>query len=289
MSEKRRIILLTGMAGAGLTTARSTLQDQGFTVVDNLPLDMVSELLSRNQRPLALGLDVRTEGFSPAAILELLGKLNAQPDISPSLLYLDCDDSVLIKRFSETRRAHPLATDRPFADSLKIERELLAPLKARADLSLDTTDLSTTALRQVLSGHFPADASRGLMVHVMSFSYRQGLPSHADDVEDARFLQNPHYVEALRAHTGQDEDVGAYVSADPDFPAYLEALKAKLTLKLRRLSATERNYFTLAFGCTGGKHRSVYLAETISRWLSENGQKVTLSHRELARNGLLRK
>ncbi len=289
MQNKRRILILSGISGAGLTTARGTLQDQGFHTIDSMPLSLVEPLLAQSSEPLALSVDARTRDFSAQKVIDLIADLNKRPDTEARLLFLDCDDEQVVQRFSETRRVHPLAADRPVVDGLKHERELLMPLKNRADLRIDTTKLSSTELRHLLTGHFPAEAGRGMMVHVMSFSYRHGVPDNADLVLDARHLQNPHYDPKLKPLTGQDMGVGEYIRRDPQFNAYMDGLTRVIGSMLPGLRNYDRAYFTIAFGCTGGQHRSVYLAETIGAWLNSNGQPAQVSHRELERKGMARK
>jgi UPF0042 nucleotide-binding protein len=287
---KRRIVIITGMAGAGLSTARETFADQGFEAIDNLPLDSVEQLLDgAGTHPIALGLDVRSRGFSAERIVALLSLLNARSDVRAELLFLECDDSILLQRFSETRRRHPLAADRPVAEGLALERAQLLPLKNRADRMVDTTELSVNELRRILSGHYPAQEGHGLLIQLMSFSYRHGVPREADLVFDARFLRNPHWVPELKAQTGQAIPVGQYIAQDPAFNPFLGHVTGLIGTMLPGLKATERTYLTIAFGCTGGKHRSVYLAEQTTLWLGQQGISVQLRHRELERTGLLLK
>lgn len=286
--SKRQIVFLTGMAGAGLSSARTALQDAGFDVIDNLPLGLIETVLAQNDHPLALGIDARTSGFDANAIVALLKTLNARDDIKARLLFLDCEDGKLLGRFSESRRPHPLAKDKPVIDGLSLERELLQPLKNRADVLIDTSDLAVTELRNLVAGHFPPQSSRGLMVQVMSFSYRHGAPREADLVFDMRFLRNPHYDAALRPQTGQDAAVGTYIEEDAAFAACYAHITGLLEVSLPGYSTNGRSYLTIAFGCTGGKHRSVYLAEKVAGWLGTKGYAPRLLHRELARTGLLK-
>jgi len=284
----RRIVIITGMSGAGLNTARTTFQDLGFEVVDNLPLDFVDPLLAHSQHPaIALGIDVRTRGFSAARVRALLDELNARPNTKASLLFLECGDDSLLQRFSETRRRHPLAADRPVRDGLSKERAQLLPLKQRADHLIDTSRLSSTELRHIIGGHYPAEPGRGLLVQVMSFSYRQGVPREADLVFDARFLRNPHYDDALRPHTGQQAEVGAYIAKDEAYAPFFTQLTGMISTMLPGLQRSDRTYLTIAFGCTGGKHRSVYLAEQMASWLKAHGVAAQVRHRELERLGLV--
>lgn len=287
--QPKRLVILSGRSGSGITTARGAFQDQGFNTIDNLPLALLEPLLAQDKRPLVLTIDARTSDFSAQKVVDLLKDLNARPDLKAQLVFLDCDDGQLLQRFSETRRVHPLAADCPVIEGLKRERELLAPLKNRADLRIDTTSLSSTDLRHLIGRHYPAEAGRGMMVQVMSFSYRHGVPQQADLVLDARFLRNPHYDPVLKPQTGQDAPVGEYIKADPQFAPYLSGLTTLIGSMLPGLRNNDRAYFTIAFGCTGGKHRSVFLAETIGGWLNASGQPAEITHRELERLGLARK
>lgn len=286
-STKRRIIIVTGMAGAGLNTTRSTLEDIGFEVIDNLPLPLVEQLINGDDtHPIAFGLDARARQFSAERIVRLIDSIKRRADAEVQMIFLDCDDDQLIGRFSETRRRHPLAEGRPVSDGLALERQMLEPLKMIADLHIDTSAISTTDLRHLLHGHFPATTGRGLSVQIMSFSYRQGIPREADFIYDARFITNPHYVKELRPQTGQDQAVGAYICQDPAFIAFFQGMIHGFDAMLPGFQRNDRPYLTIGFGCTGGKHRSVFMAECTAAWFSQKGYPVRLNHRELLRNGL---
>lgn len=284
--QRGRVVLITGMSGAGLSVALKALEDLGYEAVDNLRLSLVSALLQQadpRRRPVALVIDSRTRDFSAQAFLDELDELAAHPELDVRLVFLDCGDEVLQRRFTETRRRHPLATDRPVPDGIQRERALLYPLKQRADVTIDTTQLSIHDLRRILSGHFQRDAQPALQVFVTSFSFRQGLPREADLVFDVRFLTNPHYDPELRPLTGLDPAVAARVEGDPDFPAFFRGLTGLLRPLLPRFAQEGKSYLTIAIGCTGGKHRSVFVAERLAAWIREMGIKVAISHRELER------
>jgi UPF0042 nucleotide-binding protein len=277
---RRRVLLATGMSGAGLSVALKALEDLGYESVDNLRLSLVPALIEQgdpSHRSLAIVIDSRTRDFSVAAFLEQVESLTARPDLDVRLLFLDCGDEVLQRRFTETRRRHPLADDRPVPDGIQRERALLFPLKERADVVLDTTQLSIHDLRRILAGTFSLDAQPALQVFVTSFSFRLGIPREADLVFDVRFLTNPHWDLNLRPLTGRDAAVAAKVEADPDFPAFFQ------NLLLPRYNQEGKSYLTVAIGCTGGRHRSVFVAERLAEWLKELGLKVGLSHRDLER------
>ena len=277
------LLVITGLAGAGHSTALRLLEDIGYEAVDNLPLSLLGGLAAgAPDRPIAIGIDSRTRGFSPAALIAELEALKAGGrDVR--LIFLLCSDSVLQRRFTETRRRHPLATDRPVADGIRHERNLLAPLREIADLVIDTSELKTGDLKRVLSSHFAADRAPGLAIAVISFSYRQGLPREADLVLDARFLRNPHYEAELRDLTGRDPEVVRFIEADPGFAPFFTGLTGLLLPLLPRFEQEGKSYLTLAVGCTGGKHRSVMVAERLADWLRAQGQAVELRHRDVAR------
>ena len=282
-----RLVLVTGMSGAGLSVALKALEDLGYEAVDNLRLSLVQALLEQadpRKRPLALVIDSRTRDFSAHALLEQVESLKENEDLDVRLVFLDCGDEVLQRRFTETRRRHPLAIDRPVPDGIQRERAMLYPLKQQADVTIDTTQLSIHDLRRLLAGNFQIDAQAALQVFVTSFSFRLGLPREADLVFDVRFLTNPHYDPELRPLTGLDAGVAARVEGDPDFPAFFQHLTDLLQPLLPRYNQEGKSYLTIAVGCTGGRHRSVFVAERLAAWLGELGLKVGLSHRELERH-----
>ena len=281
-----RVVIVTGLSGAGKTQALKALEDSGYEAVDNLPLSLMEKLLRSvpDGRPLALGIDIRTRDFAAGPMLEEVRRMQQGSSVSVSLVFLDCDDDVLCRRFTETRRRHPLAADRPLRDGIAHERRLLAPLRGQADLLLDTSTMPPGELRRLIASRFALEGGRSMVVFVMSFSYRQGLPREADLVFDCRFLRNPHYEPALRPLTGADPDVAAYVAADPDFPRFFTGLTELTGLLLPRFTAEGKSYLTLAVGCTGGRHRSVMVAERLSRFLRDSGQSVELRHRELEKD-----
>lgn len=284
-----RLVLVTGMSGAGMSVALKALEDLGYEAVDNLRLSLVPALLEQadpRKRPLALVIDSRTRDFSAHAVLEQVESLKAHDDLDVRLVFLDCGDEVLQRRFTETRRRHPLAIDRPVPDGIQRERALLFPLKQEADVTIDTTQLSIHDLRRLLAGNFQIDAQAALQVFVTSFSFRLGLPREADLVFDVRFLTNPHYDPDLRPLTGLDPRVAARVEGDPDFDAFFRHLTGLLQPLLPRYNQEGKSYLTIAVGCTGGRHRSVFVAERLAAWLTGLGLKVGLSHRELDRQSL---
>ncbi len=278
-----RILLVTGMSGAGRTSALKDLEDLGFEAVDNLPATLLGSLVRPGnpvERDVAIGIDCRTRAFNPQRLARQLAERASSPGSNLSLLFLDCDDEILRRRFTETRRRHPLGPDRPVTDGIQRERQLMAPLRDCADLVIDTSQLSTAGLRQLIAGHFgPASAVQPTL-SVISFAYRNGVPREADLVFDVRFLGNPHYVDELRPLTGADLPVRAYVEADPAFAPLMAHLEALLMPLLPLYQKEGKSYLTIAFGCTGGRHRSVVVAESFAARLRHAGREVAVQHRD---------
>ncbi len=291
-ASRRRLLLVTGMSGAGKSTALNVLEDIGYEVVDNLPLSLLSDLVRPRDsadrdgvavfnRPLALCIDVRTRQFDLEHFEHDIAPLLDRTDLDVTLLFLDCDDEALRRRFTETRRPHPLAVDRPVIDGIRRERERLDWLKRRADLTVNTTDLEIRDLRRLLAGHFSHPKARELSIFVMSFSYPRGLPADADLLFDVRFLSNPHYQENLRSLSGLDLAVGRHIEADSVFSAFFANLKDMLVTLLPAYEREGKSYLTIALGCTGGRHRSVFVAERVAQLMREFGRQVGVRHRDL--------
>ncbi|GHF16646.1 nucleotide-binding protein [Kordiimonas sediminis] len=289
-ADKRNIVIVTGLSGAGKSAALNALEDIGYQTVDNLPLTMVGQLLAETGpdmqvggkvRPLAIGLDSRTLYFSPQELRTIRDQLNADPDIALHVLFMDASTRILTARFSETRRRHPLARNQQLSSAIKQERELMAGLRPYVDGIIDTSDRTTADTKRLILGRFTADASARLIVTFMSFGFSKGVPRDADMVIDVRFLRNPHYTQDLRPLTGRDKRVANYVRADEGFEEFIEKLKNLMDFLLPRYIDEGKSYLTLAFGCTGGRHRSVMVAETMASHLSEDGMAINLFHREL--------
>ncbi|MGH7068810.1 MAG: RNase adapter RapZ [Acetobacteraceae bacterium] len=276
-----RVVLVTGLSGGGKATILHALEDLGYEAVDNPPLPLVGSLVSRSGRSLAIGIDARTRGFDAVAVLDMLSVLRRNPALSPALVFAEADEAVLLKRFTESRRRHPLAPQGKVADGIAAERAVAAPLRAAADLVVDTSETSPAAVRRLIGGHFGAEAGAGLAVSVISFAYSVGLPREADLVFDVRFLRNPHYVSTLSPLSGRDPEVGAFIEADPDYAAFFSRICDLLTLLLPRYRQQGKSYVTIAVGCTGGRHRSVHVAERLSGVLAKAGWRVETTHREL--------
>ena len=292
MSRRRpkQILLVTGMSGAGKSTVLRTLEDLGWETVDNLPLLLLHRLLDTppgegaegdDDRPLALGIGTQTRGFDAESIVQRVKKLSEQEGHQLGTLFLECDESELERRYSETRRRHPLAQDRPASDGIARERELLMPLRRWSNRLIDTTTLSSNELQQQIRATFTIDGLGRTVVTIASFGFARGLPRDADLVFDMRFLRNPHWVEVLRPGTGQDPDVSEYIAEDPAYGQAMAQIEALLLLLLPRYQAEGKAYVTAAFGCTGGRHRSVHVAERMARRLREEGFSPTVTHRDL--------
>jgi UPF0042 nucleotide-binding protein len=288
--ERKDILLVTGMSGAGKSTVLRTLEDLGWEIVDNLPLVLLDRLLSAplsegadgSSQPLAIGIDARTRDFDPARIVARIKSLREDHDLDIGTLFLDCAGGELARRYSETRRRHPLALDRPAADGIARERELLAPLRTWANRLIDTTDLTANELAQQVRATFSGERLGEPTLQVMSFGFARGIPRGADLVFDMRFLRNPHWVPELRPGTGLDADVSAYIADDPAYAAAVGQIESLLLLLLPRYRAEGKSYVTVAFGCTGGRHRSVHVTERVASRLRDAGFSPTVTHRDLA-------
>lgn len=275
------VLLVTGMSGAGRTTALKALEDLGYEAVDNIPLSLLESLVTPLPRPMAIGVDIRTRDFGIETFLRAREHLSADGEVRVGVLFLDCDDDELQRRYAETRHRHPLARDRQVADGIACERGLIAPLREAADLVVDTTGLAPGDVKRILQGHFGGDVTKGLEIFVTSFGFRRGLPREADLVFDVRFLSNPHYDPALRPLSGRDAPVAEHVARDPEFERFFANLTGLLAPLLPRYAAEGKSYLTIALGCTGGRHRSVFVAEKLAAWLEAQGKNVQLGHRDL--------
>lgn len=286
--KRQRILLVTGMLGAGKTTALRELEDLGWEVIDNFPVRLLDRLVpppsasSEPSPPLAIGFDCRTRGFVPADLIERVKELADRDDLIISTLFLDCAAHELVRRFDETRRRHHLAKDMPVGAGITAERELLSPLRRWADMLVDTTNYSTNELKQAVRDTFSGSADDAMTVTISSFGFSRGVPPVSDLVFDMRYLDNPHWDPELRPLTGLDAPVGAHIEADPAFISTYPKIR-DLVLELLPLYAAQgKSYVNIAFGCTGGRHRSVNIAERISQALREAGFSPTVLHRNLA-------
>ena len=283
--QAQRLVLVTGPSGAGRSTAIHALEDMGFEAIDNLPLSLIPRLLDGQPRPvpLALGLDVRNRDFSASNLIELIDALTRNPGFAPEVLYLDCATETLLRRYSETRRRHPLGEGSTPADAITAEHDMLSPVRARADVLIDTTELSPHDLRAEIARTFDLRGGRGLAVSLQSFSYKRGVPRGLDMMFDCRFLANPHWEPGLRPFDGRDGPVQDYVTADPRFRAFFGQVRDLILFLLPAQVDEGKAHLAIGFGCTGGQHRSVTLVELMADTLAKEGWQVSKRHRELER------
>lgn len=277
------IVIITGMSGAGRSTAAKSLEDLGWFVVDNLPPALLPTMLDLADRASLAGIaaivDVRSRAFS-TDLKTAISSLGAR-GVTPHVLFLEASDAVLVQRFENVRRPHPMQGAGTILDGITAERELLREIRGDSDIVLDTAALNVHELRAKMHGYFGSDSVTGLRLNIVSFGYKYGLPVDADLVADCRFLPNPHWVPELRALSGLDAPVRDYVLDQPAASAFLSAYLAVLEVSLAGFEREGRRYVTLAVGCTGGKHRSVAMAEQLAARLA--GRDVTVSHRDLGR------
>ncbi len=297
-TPKKRVLVISGLSGAGKTLALKTLEDLGFEAIDNIPLRLVGEVVSLDtstpngapdtlaETGLALGVDTRSRAFSATHLIDLINGMRADPRIECSLLYLDCNDMVLQRRFTETRRKHPMALHRPVQYGIDRERKILQPVREASDLMIDTSELSIPDLRRLLEKHYRRPEDDQIAITILSFSYRKGLPQEADLVFDVRFLANPHYDPKLQKMTGKDAKVAQFIRKDPEFQPFLDRLQDMLLSLLPNYQKEGKSYLSIAFGCTGGRHRSIFMAEEVSTFLRDNDFHVTTVHRDTDLQGL---
>lgn len=284
----QRVVLVTGPSGAGRSTAINVLEDVGYEAIDNLPLTLLPRLLDGPPigHPLALGIDVRNRDFSTAALIETIDTLTRTEDIKVELLFLDCNADVLVRRYSETRRRHPLAPAESPIQGIKREMDLLVPIRARADILIDTSDLSPHELRAEVEHWFAPDTDQRLAVSVHSFSYKRGVPRGVDMIFDCRFLKNPYWEERLREFDGRDVEVADHIATDPRFAPFFEKVLELTEMLLPAYIDEGKAHLSIGFGCTGGQHRSVTVAEKLVNALARNGWQVSIRHREMERMAL---
>jgi len=287
--QSKAILLITGMSGAGKSTVLKTLEDLGWEIVDNLPLMLLDRLLDTpraqgqmdDSTPLAIGIGSQTRDFDADRIIGRIRDLRDRHGLEIGTLFLDCSGVELERRYSETRRRHPLAPDRPAGDGIAREREMLRPLRDWANRLIDTTTLAANELAQQIRHSFAQDDQGAPTLSIQSFGFARGLPRNADLVFDMRFLRNPHWDPQLRPGTGLDAEVAQYVMADPAYEAAVSRIEDLLLLLLPRYKAEGKSYVSVAIGCTGGRHRSVHVAERIAGRLRAEGFSPTVNHRDL--------
>ncbi len=291
----KRVVVVSGLSGAGKASILRALEDLGYNAVDNPPLTLVETLVTRADQPLAIGLDTRSRGFDPDLVRSTVIRLKATPGVWVELVYAWADETVLLRRYTETRRRHPMAPQGRVVDGIRAEEALTRALRDQADLVIDTSELPVADLRRRIENRFRPDLAEhglvpGLTVSFLSFAFPAGLPREADMVFDARFLRNPHYDPILRPRTGLDAEVAAYVESDPDFGRFFQSLLELLELVVPRFVQEGKKYATIAIGCTGGRHRSVHIAERLARELKAGPSlgmdvlQINVIHRELERH-----
>ena len=284
--NRTRLVVVTGLSGSGRSATLKAFEDMGFYCVDNLPLVLLSAFVGFAQRSeeafrSAIGIDIREKGF-PELFPALYGDLKSQ-GCAIELLFLDASDQTIVRRFSETRRPHPLARGTtPLLDGIRMERAALAEVKKLADRIIDTSDYTVHDLRQTIERHYTAgDAGRPMVITLLTFGYKFGVPYDLDLLFDLRFLPNPHFVPELRPHTGEDPRVREYIMAQPDSVEFLARLQGFIEYLLPRYRSEGKSYLTIGLGCTGGRHRSVAVALMIAEWLRKNGYDVIIKHRDM--------
>ena len=287
-TDPQRLLLVTGLSGAGKSTALDVLEDLGWETIDNFPVRLLERLVSEPHEkrespraPLAIGFDSRTRGFVPADIIALAKSLEARSDIALSFLFIDCAGEELERRYNETRRRHPMASDRTVKEGIAAERELLEPLRRWADAVVDTSRMASNDLQGRVRELFGEESSAEPTLTISSFGFARGMPPLADLVFDMRFLDNPHWVPDLRELTGLDAAVGEHIERDPSFRESFDQIAGLLETLLPRYAAQGKAYVHVAFGCTGGRHRSVFTAERMAQGLREAGFSPTVRHRNL--------
>lgn len=280
------VVLVTGPSGAGRSTAINVLEDFGFESIDNLPLSLLPRLLDGPPigRPLALGLDVRNRDFEVNALLDSIRLLAADPNVTVEVVYLDCSEETLSRRFSETRRRHPLAPDGAPLTGIQAEIALLQPILHHATVLIDTTELSPHDLRDALREWYDQDRSSQMAISIQSFSYKRGVPRGVDMVFDCRFLKNPHWVDALRALDGRDSRVQAHIESDALYAPFFDNVANLIEMLLPAFQEEGKSHLIIGFGCTGGQHRSVAMAEKLANLLAKTGWQASKRHRELERH-----
>ncbi len=286
--HRQRVLLVTGLLGGGKTTALKVLEDLGWETIDNFPIRLLDRLIdgpgssaSDLRAPLAIGFDSRTRGFDAGKVIDRVKRLVGRPDIELTTLFLDCSGQELERRYNETRRRHPLAQDMPASSGIAAERELMEPLRRWADMVISTTDFTSNDLQQAIRERFGRDAPKTTVITITSFGFSRGMPPIADLVFDMRFLDNPHWDAVLRLQTGQDAAVGAHIRRDPAWPGAFDRICDLILYLLPRYQAQGKAYVNIAFGCTGGRHRSVYMAEEIAAALRAESYAPSLVHRNL--------
>jgi UPF0042 nucleotide-binding protein len=285
-SSNLNLVIVTGPSGAGRTTALDSLEDLGFEAIDNIPLSLLPLLLSGNQinHPLALGIDARNRDFSNQNLLEVLRTINSDLKFKCNLLYLHCSDEILLRRYSETRRRHPMAPKQGAVIGIQREKKLLESLSINADNFIDTTNMSPHDLKFQIRKIFEQDfTKKPLSISVHSFSYKRGIPTSADMVIDCRFLKNPYWNNDLKELTGEQRLIQEYIKTDEKFELFMNKIIDLIDFLIPAYESEGKSYFILSFGCTGGRHRSVFITELVAETLAKKNIQVSKRHLELER------
>jgi len=285
-----KLIIVSGMSGSGKSTVLNVMEDLGFYCVDNLPISLlpnfIAEMAERSgvfAQGAAVGIDARSPATELARLSDYMQSFES-PDVQCQLLFLDAEDDVLLQRFSETRRRHPLSSDEvPLSDAIFIERELLQPFMTAADLRLDTTRTNPHQLRDQVGSLLGGGADAGMMVLFESFGFKHGYPNDADFVFDLRCLPNPHWQDELRPLTGQDQGVSDFLGGQPAVEQMFKDISGFFQTWIPRFAAENPSYLTVAVGCTGGQHRSVAIVNYLRDSLKEDGYEISVSHRDIKR------
>lgn len=291
---KQQVIFVTGLSGSGKASILRVLEDLEYELVDNAPLQVIEDIVGKVNSPIAIGIDSRTNGFEVAAVVELLGRLRLNPLLHVQLVYATAEIDILLRRYTATRRRHPMADQGTVKDGIEAEITLMEPLRKSADLVIDTSDLPPLELRLLVETRYNRDRDNGksrFTLTFMSFAFPSGVPREADMVFDARFLRNPYYIPELSALTGLDEIVQNYVKDDPDYETFVGQIYQMLSLIFPRFLTEGKKYATIAVGCSGGRHRSVTIIEDLAEKIAHSnkdkeGWPVLIMHRELARQGV---
>jgi UPF0042 nucleotide-binding protein len=277
INQNAKTLIVTGYSGAGISTTLKHLEDIGYEVFDNFPLSLASHLISdsRSNQSIAIGIDTRSRGFEGEALLNTAKSINAQ------LVFITAEPFILQKRFTETRRRHPLAKDRPVSSGIETEQEILEPIKPKSDFVIDTSDLSVHSLRHLLKSQFSEEENKHLTLSLTSFGFKFGPPREADIIMDVRFLQNPYWEASLRPLSGLDSAVGEYVQSDPHFDPFIKNFLNLLEPLIPLYKQEGKSYLNIGLGCTGGKHRSVFCVETIKKRLDDLNLNLHILHRDI--------
>ncbi len=282
-NKKNKAIIITGPSGAGKTSAINVLEDVGFEPIDNIPIELMGNLLlgTKPVKPIAVGVDVRTRGFSAENLLKEIDILKENPGVQVKLLYLDCQSFELEKRYNGTRRRHPLSTGNTLNSAIYREKKEIEPLREKADILLDTSQLNPNQLKLQLIKSLSLEPKNYMSITIQSFSYRKPMPPSVDMLFDCRFLRNPYWIPELRKLTGKDLAVARQIEKDENWEIFFRKTVGLLEFLLPRYKQEGKTYFFIGFGCSGGQHRSVFTSDRIARELEKLGWAVTVDHREL--------